>query len=152
METMKNNLNFRSAGIILLLSTLNAEFANCFAQGSLTPPGAPGPTMKTLSQIEPRTPISSLPFTISAPGAYYVTTNLTGVTGTNGITIAANDVSLDLKGFSVLAVAGANDAIIVSGNRTNLWFGNGTVRGWGMEGIDGTTAQSSVFTDLKIIG
>src|SRR5260370_25455545 len=121
METMKNNLNFRSAGIILLLSTLNAEFSNSFAQGSLTPPGAPGPTMKTLSQIEPRTPISSLPFTINAPGAYYVTTNLTGVTGTNGITIAANDVTLDLKGFSLLGVPGANDALFVSGCLANLW-------------------------------
>ena len=30
-------------------------------QGSLTPPGAPGETMKTLAQVEPRTPISSLP-------------------------------------------------------------------------------------------
>jgi hypothetical protein len=41
------------------------------AQGSLTPPpGAPAPTMKTLDQIEARTPISSAPFTISAPGSY----------------------------------------------------------------------------------
>jgi hypothetical protein len=33
--------------------------------------------MKSLDQIEARTPISSAPFTISAPGSYYLTTNLT---------------------------------------------------------------------------
>jgi hypothetical protein len=30
-----------------------------YAQGSLTPPGAPAATMKTLAQIEPRTPINT---------------------------------------------------------------------------------------------
>jgi parallel beta-helix repeat protein len=123
-----------------------------FAQGGLTPPGAPAPTFKTLQQVEPRTPISSLPYTISSPGSYYVTTNLTGVNAASGITIAANDVTLDLKGFSLVGVPGSIDGILVSGNRTNLWIGNGTIRGWGLEGIDGTTAQSSVFMDLKIIG
>ena len=42
------------------------------AQGSLTPPGAPAATMRSLDQIEPRLPISSLPFSISQPGSYYL--------------------------------------------------------------------------------
>jgi parallel beta-helix repeat protein len=49
-------------------------------------------------------------------------------------------------------VPGSIDGIVVSGNRTNLWIGNGTLRGWGLDCIDGTSAQSSVFADLKIIG
>ena len=37
----------------LLLSTITYQPSTAFAQGSLTPPGAPGPTMLTLSQVEP---------------------------------------------------------------------------------------------------
>jgi parallel beta-helix repeat protein len=138
--------------VLVILRALSSQISTLLAQGSLTPPGAPTPTMKTLAQIEPRTPISSLPFTITAAGAYYLTTNLTGVSGTNGITIAANDVTLDLKGFALVAVPGTMDGILVSGNRTNLWIGNGTVRGWGLDGIDALNSQSSRFTDLTIIG
>src|SRR5208282_3722482 len=88
----------------LLLSTLIHQPSTVFAQGSLTPPGPPGTTMLTLSQIEPRAPISSAPFTISQPGSYYLTTNLT-VTGGNAITIAANNVTLDLNGFTISSTA-----------------------------------------------
>src|SRR4030095_6606576 len=80
-------------------STLNPQLSTALAQGPLTPPGAAAPTMKTLDQLEPRTPISTLPFTISSPGSYYVTSNLTGVAGQHGITINADNVTLDLGGF-----------------------------------------------------
>ena len=49
-----------------LLSTFNLQLST-FAQGSLTPPGAPAQTFKTLQQVEPRTAISSAPFTVSSP-------------------------------------------------------------------------------------
>ena len=59
-------------------------------QGNLDPPpGAPAPTIKTLDQMEPRTPlvvgadgVSVLPatggITISQSGSYYVKGNLAG--------------------------------------------------------------------------
>src|SRR5450432_2839078 len=97
---MKTNQFIRHTAIALLLSTMNSELSTAFAQGSLAPPGAPAPTMKSLAQIEPRTPISSVPFTIANSGSYYLTTNLT-TTVSNAIVITANGVTLDLSGFTI---------------------------------------------------
>ena len=61
---------------ILAASVLAFQFRVC-AQGSLTPPGAPAATMKSLDQVEARTAItntSSLVI-ISQPGSYYLTQN-----------------------------------------------------------------------------
>src|ERR1700674_2893120 len=77
---------------------------SAFPQGSLTPPGAPAPAMKTLGQIEPRTPISFAPFIITQPGSYYLTTNLTVPSG-DAIDIATNRVTLDLNGFTIPSTA-----------------------------------------------
>lgn len=119
-------------------------------QGSLTPPGAPGPTFKTLQQVEPRTPISTVPITISAPGSYYATTNLTGAASQNGITIAAHNVTVDLNGFALTGAAGSIDGIVVSGLRTNIAVRNGTISGWGSDGIQAGSAINAQFLNLQI--
>lgn len=82
------------AGSALALVTGGAR-----GQGSLTPSGAPGPTMRTLTQVEPRTPITSTPFVITNSGSYYLAQNLN--TTTNGIIINASDVTVDLMGFKL---------------------------------------------------
>lgn len=63
-----------SSLLVLSLSCSN----QVFGQGSLTPPGA---SMKTRAQVEPRTTVSVLPFTISTPGSYSVTKNLVAASG-----------------------------------------------------------------------
>jgi hypothetical protein len=124
--------------IALMLVMADAQMSTTLAQGSLTPPGTPAPAMKSLAQIEPRTPISSTPFVITNPGSYYLTTNLVGLSGTNGIVIASGDVTVDLNGFALIGVPGSLEGIYYSGNVTNITIKNGSVRGWGASGINGT--------------
>jgi hypothetical protein len=108
-----------------------------FAQGPLTPPsGPPGPTMKSLQQIEPRTGISALPFTISTSGSYYLIRNLRGASGENGITITADDVTLDLNGMSLIGVGGSLHGVSIDGGLSGVAIRNGTVRDWGAKGVD----------------
>ena len=113
---------------------LFTNFNFTFAQGSLTPPGTPAPTMKSLDQIEARTPISSVPFTITNSGSYYLTTNQTVSTG-SAIIIAANGVTLDLGGWTIASIA-ANPTgygiLInngVNGGLSDLAIFNGHIRG-----------------------
>jgi hypothetical protein len=115
---MKTKIPIIPALALLALSILNSHFSTAFAQGSLTPSGPPGATMLTLSQIEPRTPISSAPFVISHPGSYYLTTNVT-FSGGNAIVISANNVKLDLNGFTI------SSTLNPPGSYVGVWLYNG---------------------------
>jgi hypothetical protein len=128
--TMKNKRTYLWIVLLAFLSTFNPQPSTVFAQGSLTPPGAPAPTMKTLAQIEPRTPVSSAPFTISVPGSYYLTTNLTVSSG-NAITIATSGVTLDLNGFTIASTApsATGNGILLSGGLRNITIQNGFIQG-----------------------
>jgi len=118
-------------GALILFSTINSQLLT-FAQGSLTPPaGAPAPVMKSLSQVEPRTPISSAPFIISQPGSYYLTTNLTS--SFHAIRIAASDVTLDLGGWTIFSSATnatyGGTAILLDSGVNDVNISNGNIKG-----------------------
>lgn len=139
--------------VLSILAVSGAMFAGrAWAQGSLTPPaGVPAPAMRTLQQIEPRTPIAALPFTITAPGSYYLTTNLTSSGG--GISIDSDGVTLDLMGFTL------------SGSKTDGYYGvvlgaggvpvnngvvrNGTIRNFGV-GLYVSACQSCRFEQITL--
>jgi len=70
------------------------------------------------------TKIKSLPYTISSPGLYYLGANFSYTLG-NAITISAENVVLDLMGFT-LQGGNASIGILVAAN--NAEIRNGTVR------------------------
>jgi parallel beta-helix repeat protein len=88
--------------------------------------------MKTLEQVEPRTPIASAGYVITRSGSYYLTTNLTGVAGQDGITVNADDVTIDLNGFTLIGSgADSGHGIYQASTRRNLRVHNGKVVEWG---------------------
>lgn len=141
---------------LVLLAAGNSRLSIAFAQGSLTPPGAPAPTMKTLDQLdaklEKRTPISSLPITITNAGSYYLITNVIGASATTGITISTNNVSIDLNGFTLQGVPTATTAVYIPNPCTNITLCNGAISGWGNNGVFAPTCYNMVCERLTIQG
>jgi hypothetical protein len=117
-----------SVGIMIVMSLTTVLWA-----GSLNPPAAPtAGTMKPLDQVEPRTAITSVPFTISASGSYYLTNNLSCSFGT-AISINADNVVVDLGGFT-LTGTGAGYGLY-STDRTNVEIRNGTLLNFSTNGV-----------------
>lgn len=126
--------------------------SNAWAQGSLTPPGAPAPTMKTLAQVEPRTAITNTPFTISQSGSYYMTGNFSS-TG-HGIVITASGVTLDLMGFTLAGDRGSSDYGVFVDGATNapvrdVVVRNGFIRNFG-NGLRVEYCQDGRFDQLVV--
>ena len=107
-----------------------------FAQGSLNPPGAPAPNFKTLSQVEPRFPISDFQTNLTIPGSYYLTTNLfSGTNNNDAINIRTNihDITIDLNGFSIISTnpaGGFSPVAVRISEATNIVVKNGQVLGF----------------------
>ncbi len=104
-------------------------FASAAFAGDLNPPaGAPQSTMKTLDEVESRTPIDQLPFTINQPGSYFLTRDLTATGVNDYIIVAASDVAIDFRGFTIDGANAADFGVFASGSHTNLFMRDGVIR------------------------
>ena len=93
-----------------------------------------GPATIPIDAAEGRIPVYEVPSTIVTPGSYYVSQDLTGNSGAALITIASDDVTLDLGGHTIRRTDAGGDVIATSGNRTNIEIRNGRIAG-GFKGI-----------------
>lgn len=122
-----------------------ALLASTALAGDLTPPpGAPGPTMKTLSEVEPRRAIQSLAGSadakhrITQPGSYYLTEDLVVNGDKHAIEIASHNVTIDLNGFAIIGANQPNRSGISQGmiQLNNITVRNGSIRDFGFAGVD----------------
>jgi hypothetical protein len=152
---MKNTWFARLPVCIVSLCPMLVSFS-AFSQGSLTPPGAPAPMMKSLDQIEARIPINAVNtpgdasslFRITNSGSYYLTGSILGASNKYGIYITGTNVSIDLNGFSLIGVPDSRSGI--SANNHSVAIRNGFILDWADFGVvhssEGLLLENLVIT------
>lgn len=130
----------RIARTLLILTALPAPV---FA-GPLIPPAGPvAPTAKPLAEMEPGIALNptntpgnaSTIYRITQPGSYYLTGNLTGSAGKTGIEVAADNVTIDLRGFVLTGVPNSVSGISADIGFDGTTVRNGTITAWGISGV-----------------
>ncbi|MFT4536705.1 MAG: hypothetical protein ACJA1A_002373 [Saprospiraceae bacterium] len=134
----------------LLIYQTDSPVGFYFNQGSPVTPSWKLLSSDPLSDCESRIPISSLPFTITESGSYYLTESI-DAGGSNGITISASNVTLDLNGYTLLSDgSGPLSAVYCNASISNLVIRNGIISNWGGHGINGVNASHCNITDMQI--
>jgi parallel beta-helix repeat protein len=149
-------MSHRTARLLAAAAWLALSPIGLLAQGSLTPPGPPAASMKTLTEIEPRIALGPLVGNAShvlSNGSYYLTGDLV-VAGDVGIYINSN-VTLDLNGFTIRRAGGLaaeGSGIRIDGESQQVVVKNGSItrfaHGIRMDASAGNRAAS--FLQLKI--
>jgi len=98
------------------------------------------------------TKITSLPLTISQPGFYYLIGNL-NCANIDAITVNADNVTIDLMGFSITAINGNPGTGIKINGRNNVEIRNGTLIAWPNGGIyDNNGGNNYRVFNIRAIG
>lgn len=158
METNQKKTKLVVSVLALAAILLFSLFAMA---GNLEPSSPPGPTMKTLDQVQPATPVQSLSgsasamYVINQPGSYYLTGNISvAASGIRGIQVDCNNVTIDLCGFCISGPGknqfGSGDGIYADGV-SSLAVTNGTIRDFRGRGIyfTNTGGGNHLLKDLR---
>jgi parallel beta-helix repeat protein len=126
--------------------------------GPLNPPAGPvASSMKTLTEVEPRTAINAANtpgdanciYKITQRGSYYLTGNITGIAGKYAIQISADNITLDMSGLCI--TGGAHGILVQStapATRSNITIRNGAISGSSSLGIDARSADGCVIQNI----
>ena len=120
------------------------------AQGPLAPPGAPGPTMKSLDEVysaadaarqvgvrmgpETTPGDADSTYIIDEPGFYYLGEPFIGEDAKNGITVTTDTVTINLHGFTMTGTDSSLNAIKATSGAW-LTVQDGTLLNWPAKGI-----------------
>ncbi len=125
--------------------------------GELNPPPGPiAPTMKNLTQVEPRVAISAATtpgdantvFNITQPGSYYLTGDVVVPAGfSSGIDVFAGRVTIDLNGFAIVGAPSTAVGILAEPGVVQLTVRNGHLTALGT-GLFLTNATAAVVTEV----
>ena len=122
---------------VLIFSMFFIISAVVFA-GDLNPSSPPGPTMKTLDEVEPRIPIhkEDLPLVIKSSGSYYLAESIeyfdNGIgDGNAAISVESDNVTIDLRGFTLDGKQNTHSTAGIYSNKFNrVTVKNGQVIGF----------------------
>ena len=94
--------------------------------------------------------LTHIPETINIPATVTLAGDLTGVSGSNGLTITSDNVTVDLAGHSLVGIAGSLAGIAVSGSHKSIVIKNGGLRSWGGAGVDAVSSSNGQFERLEL--
>jgi hypothetical protein len=94
--------------------------------------------------------LCQIPESIDWPAHVKLVGTLMGSSGQNGLSVASDNVTVDLGGHALVGVAGSLKGILLSGSRSNLVVRNGTVRSWGGDGIAAVSSINGQFDRLQL--
>lgn len=95
---------------------------------------------------------AGFPVTLADPGSYMLTSNLTVSTNVAAISIQANNVTLDLNGFSLIGPdSGTANGIDTPGAPTDVVIRNGGIQDFGGAGVSiGSPSSNWALAELRI--
>jgi len=103
------------------------------------------------STLEAATEITSLPYTITAQGSYIINQNLKA--NWHGIKVQANNVTIDLNGYSISGNNASGGYGVYMNGCSNVEIRNGTIRNFGSRGIyeEGSSGNSHRVINVRVM-